>query len=180
MSETKPTTREITASHIRQEVRDRISKGLDTGPKWREKIAKKYKCVPLTVEKHSRAVRLQEYKKPLDTISDRSSSKSGKRLDLVETIQDSAEKIAAQIAYRLKNSKKKEGEGSLAGLLTALGLAVDKLTLLRKSEDSEIWRKVLRADDVKTLDQMIYTVRERIAALQGAAIGTDGSIGSIG
>jgi hypothetical protein len=153
-----------------QAIVDRIVSPYPTDRPWRLVLGRKYRRAEATVAELVRTARKELAVGGTATLAGRSAVADSGRLDLAESLQQTAEELAKQVGDRVRSGTEST-EGNIVQSLTALGIAIDKLTLLRKSEDTEVWQRVLRADGVAALDDMIVQVRRKIASLQGASIG---------
>jgi len=59
---------------------------------------------------------------------------------------------------------------TLPQLTVGLGVLIDKLAALRQSSDSQVWERVLRADQPEELDRMIEELRKELIKLDRAGI----------
>ncbi len=99
------------------------------------------------------------------------------RRDLVSVMEESADNFAATVltvSRRMAEAARtgQELDVSVVQLATAAGITLDKLTLMKREEQSQVFQRVLKEDAPEVLDAMIEQLDAEIARMESSPMVT--------
>ena len=156
----------------REALRDRIVQARATG----QRLSARQLARELSIDPHTASKYLKRITTDLDAPMALRHRDTGLRRDLLDVLDEVAENFAGVALDQSRRLKAQLLDGqtldaSMVQVLTALGITLDKLSALRKEEQTVLYQRVLRADNEEALDQAIAEIEARYQRLQSSPMG---------
>jgi hypothetical protein len=156
----------------REALRERIVAARATG----ERLSARQLARELSIDPHTASKYLKRITVDLNAPMASKGRDTGLRRDLLDVLDEVAENFAGVALDQSRRLRAQLLEGqtldaSMVQVLTALGITLDKLSALRKEEQTALYQRVLRADNEEALDQVIAEIEQRYARLLASPMG---------